>query len=381
MQITSGRIPSALKVVVYGPEGIGKSTIAAQFPDPIFCDTEGSTKHMDVRRTPKPTSWAMIIEQVKYFIQHPDLLRTFVLDTADWAELMCADALCAKSQKAGIEDFGYGKGYVYLGEEFGRLLNLLEELIGRGVHVVVTAHAKMRKFEQPDEMGAYDRWEMKLSKTCAPLLKEWADMVLFACYKTLVVNVDGQGAAKGKNKAQGGQRVMRTSHHPCWDAKNRFGLPDEMPFEFTSIAHLFPAAGIPVTPPTQAPQEPVASPKQEPKREPAPEQPTTPSALQRAVDAAVTPLRAATPKESSGLPGTEPSIPPPDPLIPKALRDLMEMNGIQEWEIQNIVGEKGYFPYDMPIRDYPVDFIEGWALACWPKILEVALANRDRIPF
>lgn len=352
MQITSGKIPSALKVVVYGPEGIGKSTFAAQFPDPIFCDTEGSTKHMDVRRTPKPTSWAAIVDQVKFFIQHPDMLKTFVVDTADWAEQMCTEALCAKSQKTGIEDFGYGKGYTYLAEEFGRLLNLLEELVGRGVNVVVTAHAKMRKFEQPDEMGAYDRWEMKLSKTCAPLLKEWADMVLFASYKTLVVNVDGQGAAKGKNKAQGGQRVMRTSHHPCWDAKNRFSLPEEMPFEFKGIAHLFPETGIPVTPPASAPQVPARPPKQEPKPS-TPEQPTTPDAPPAA----------------------------PNAGIPKALHDLMVSNGIKDVEVMHAVGQRGYFPSDMPISDYPEDFVMGCLVGGWPQVLAMILKNRDEVPF
>lgn len=345
MQITSGRIPSALKVVVYGPEGIGKSTFASMFPDPVFCDTEGSTKHMDVRRTPKPTSWAMIIDQVKYFIQHPDMLRTFVLDTADWAEQLCSESLCAKSQKAGIEDFGYGKGYTYLAEEFGRMLNLLEELIGKGVNVVVNAHAKMRKFEQPDEMGAYDRWEMKLSKTCAPLLKEWADMVLFASYKTLVVNVDGQGTTKGRNKAQGGQRVMRTSHHPCWDAKNRFGLSEELPFEFSSIAHLFD-----LTPATQ--QQSATPPKQESKPDAAPEQPTMPSVA-----------------------------PPFDPEIPKALRGLMEQSGVKDVEIMYAVGQKGYFPGDMLIRDYPEDFVQGCLVGGWSQVLAMILKNRDDMPF
>ena len=352
MQITSGKISSALKVVVYGPEGIGKSTFAAQFPDPIFCDTEGSTKHMDVRRMPKPTSWAMILEQVRYFIQHPDMLRTFVLDTADWAEQLCTDALCAKSQKAGIEDFGYGKGYIYLGEEFGRLLNLLEELIGRGVNVVVNAHAKMRKFEQPDEMGAYDRWEMKLSKTCAPLLKEWADMVLFASYKTLVVNVDGQGTTKGKNKAQGGQRVMRTSHHPCWDAKNRFNLPEEVTFEFKSIAHLFPLAGIPTAPAAPASETPPTPSQQVPNHELAPEKPAVPSAP-----------------------------PASDVGIPKALRDLMDANDVKDVEIMYAVGQKGYFPGDMKIADYPEDFVMGCLVGGWPQVLAMILKNRDEMPF
>ena len=93
----------------------------------------------------------------------------------------------------------------------------------------------MRKFEQPDEMGAYDRWELKLSKQCSPLIKEWADMVLFCNYKTFVVNVDNKGVQKGTNKAQGGKRVMYTSHHPCWDAKNRDNLPDELSMEYEAI--------------------------------------------------------------------------------------------------------------------------------------------------
>ena len=55
----------------------------------------------------------------------------------------------------------------------------------------------MRKFEQPDELGAYDRWELKLGKKTSsqisPLVKEWADMVLFANYKTYAVAVDKDG--------------------------------------------------------------------------------------------------------------------------------------------------------------------------------------------
>lgn len=208
IRIFSGRMPGGLKCVVYGPEGIGKTTFASHFPDPVFIDTEGSTKHMDVQRTERPQSWAELMSQVQFFAEHPDRCGTLVIDTADWAEQLCMDAVCRKYEKKGIEDFGYGKGYVYLREEFGKLLNLLESIAEKGINTVVTAHARMRKFEQPDELGAYDRWELKLDKNTAPLVKEWADMVLFANYKTVVVNVDGQGALKGKNKAQGGKRAM-----------------------------------------------------------------------------------------------------------------------------------------------------------------------------
>ena len=172
MEIIRGKLPGAKKVVVYGPEGIGKSTFASRFPDPLFIDTEGSTKDMDVARTETPSSWMMLMEQVMYVRKHPELCRTLVIDTADWAEMLCVTQLCDKNQKNSIEEFGYGKGYVYLQEEFGRFLNLLEEVVKAGVHVVLNAHAKMRKFEQPDELGSYDRWEMKLSKNVAPMVKE-----------------------------------------------------------------------------------------------------------------------------------------------------------------------------------------------------------------
>ena len=208
--MTRWKIPLAKIVVIYGCECIGKSAFASQFQDRVFSDTESSTKNMDISRLPAPTSWSMLLEEVRYIMQNPSACKTLVIDTADWAEQLCSAAVCGKYQKSGIEDFGYGKGYVFLQEEFGRLLNLLTELVEqKKVNVVLTAHATMRNFEQPDEMGAYDRWEMKLSKNASPMVKEWADMVLFANYKTHVIKVDG------KNKAKGGRRVIYTPHHRC----------------------------------------------------------------------------------------------------------------------------------------------------------------------
>lgn len=164
MKIIKGKIPGAKKTVIYGPEGIGKSTFASKFPEPLFIDTEGSTRDMDVARMEEPSSWTMLSEQIDYVKNNPDICKTLVIDTIDWAEQMCVEHVCAKHGKSGIEDFGYGNGYTYVKEEFGRFLNHLKDVIDVGINVVLTAHAQMRKFEQPDEMGAYDRWELKLGK-------------------------------------------------------------------------------------------------------------------------------------------------------------------------------------------------------------------------
>ena len=64
-EITEGVINGAQKVVFYGPEGIGKTTFAMKFPDPLFIDTEGSTKKYDVRRLPKPTSCKICMPNLK----------------------------------------------------------------------------------------------------------------------------------------------------------------------------------------------------------------------------------------------------------------------------------------------------------------------------
>ncbi len=373
MEIARGVIKSAQKIVIYGPEGIGKSTFASMFPGALFIDTEGSTKFMDVARLPKPYSWQMLLDDVNYVYVHPEVCGTLVIDTADWAEKLCSEDLCAKSQKAGIEDFGYGKGYVYLGEDFGKLLNTLEEIVNMGVNVVFTAHAQMRKFEQPDEMGAYDRWEMKLQKKTAPLLKEWADAVLFVNYQTYVVNVDGQGTSKGKNKAQGGKRVMHTSHHPCWDAKNRYNLPPDVDFDYSVIAPFIPVKG------SAAPVQYVSAQPVQQQDVPAPTVTENKSA-----NVHIQQQLPADPQQQSPVQQAAPTVTNEDiSIVPKALAALMNEKQVTLKEIQDAVAYKGYFPADTPFKAYPNEFVSGVLIAAWPQVFNVIdlLRSKEIAPF
>lgn len=367
MKIIDGKVQKAVKVLIYGPEGIGKSTFASKFPRPLFVDTEDSTARMDVRRFEKPDSWEELLAQMSFVHQEPDVCQTLVIDTVDWAETLCAMHVCGRDKKAGIEEYGYGKGYVYLAEEFGRLMAVCDQIVNKGINVVLCCHAQMRKFEQPDEIGAYDRWELKLSKKIAPMVKEWADMVLFANYKTIVVNVDNQGAAKGKNKAQGGRRVMYTSHHPCWDAKNRFGLPEEMPFDYEGIReHVEQSAPVPKAeaPKAEAPKaEPTKSaPKTEPK--------AAPNALASAVQAAID-----APQKAVDVYGE----------LPTALADMMRQAKVLPEEVRVVIAQKGIYPADTPwsVICSNDEFMNGWLMhpQVWPKIVDMVTINRGEDPF
>lgn len=356
MEITRGKRTTPQRVVLYGPEGIGKTSLAAQFPGAVFLDTEGSTRNFDVARYPDPNSWAMLLQTVQFALDHPQNQQTLVIDTSDWAEKLCVQAVCDRAGKTGIEDFNYGKGYVYLKEEFAKLLTLLDGVIDAGVHVVLTAHAALRKIELPDEMGAYDHWELKLSKQVAPMVKEWADLLLFANYKTILVK-----DPNGKGKAQGGRRVLYTSHHPCWDAKNRHNLPPELPMEFAAFAPAVLGLPTPVQP--QPGPTPVPAPIQTP---PPPAAAPAPAPMQ-------------TPPPAPSAPPAQPAPAPSG--LPPALVQLMEEHQVTEEEIQLVVATKGYFPVDMPVRAYPPDFIQGVLVGAWPQVWDCIQKDREELPF
>ena len=374
MKITKGKRARAQKVVIYGTEGIGKSSLASQFPEPLFIDTEGSTDNMDVARLDKPTSWIMLNNQIAFIKANPTVCKTLVIDTIDWAESLCVDNLCAMHGKKGIEDFGYGNGYVYAKEEMGRFLNKLQDLIEIGINVVLTAHAQIRKFELPDEMGSYDKYELKLGKKTssqtAPLVKEWADLLLFCNYKTYLISQE----KSTKKKAQGNQRVMYTEHNPAWDAKNRHGLPSELPLDYASIAHIFKTEvkeEVKKTVQTEF--------KDEKKEQLQFEQPKYNGDLEapkieKTQEEKIMDNFGDIVKEVENTPVEElvdPFISKPD-YIPQPLWDLMQQDNITEDDIKLVTESKGYFPKGTPMSVYNEQgYLTGYIIPKWEGLKQL----------
>ena len=362
--ITKGPISAAVGAVIYGTEGVGKTTFASKADGAVFIDTEGSTTHMDVARFDPPATLDDVIADIKYTQAHPDEIRTLVIDTVDSLEKLIFRAVCTEKNLKNIEDMGYGKGYTYAKQKMQSLLEELDKVKAAGIHVILVCHSMIRKFELPDEMGSYDRYMLKLNeKNIAPLVKEWADMVLFVNYRTDIVT-DSDGKTK---KGKGGQkRIMYANHSACWDAKNRFGLPDELPFEFDQVASIFRK----IEPAKKAPEA---------KKAEAPT-PATVATVER-----VPPVKKSGKKESI-MPAPRPdSMRSDDPEKDKLLDTLWDMMtdaGVEDPLIlQAVVSEKEYYDIVVPIKDYETDFISDVLIEAWDQVNGLCQTKIHDLPF
>jgi hypothetical protein len=248
-KIKTGRVPRAQKAVIYAPEGFGKSTLASQFPEPLFLDVEDSTAQMEVARIgPDDLPDLAAFELALAEIVKAKPCKTLVVDTVDWLEEMALRAAIKEAGNpkiTGIEDFGYGKGYTILKERMTLLLNKLDRVLSAGIHVVLLAHSKVVKFEPPDGAGPFDRYELKLSKQVAPIIKEWADMLLFGNWRTQVKERDKHESGAQYKAVGGKERMMYCTRLAAWDAKNRHGMKDAEKWEIASIAAAFNLVGAP----------------------------------------------------------------------------------------------------------------------------------------
>lgn len=220
-------------ITFYSREGIGKSTFAAQAPNPIFIPTE-RIDTIDAAKFPVCKSWEELLERLSQLATQPHDFKTVVLDTADWAEHLLHQHIAEQNKVSSIELVGYGKGYVYALEQFRVLLDCLDYLRAeRNMIVVVLAHSTIRRFDDP-ESDSYDVYKMKLrdekpSTSTLALLQERSDIVMFANFvKTVKNERDG---LQPKNRVMGGDtRMIYTTPRPSAFAKNRYNLPVTIPF-------------------------------------------------------------------------------------------------------------------------------------------------------
>lgn len=223
---------AAPRVMVYGVEGIGKSTFAAGAPNPIFILTEDGLGSLAVDHFPLATSVGDVLSAIGTLYSEQHDFQTVCLDSLDWLETMIWKEV---ESKHDAKDLAYGKGAVIAAEKWREVLEGLNALRNeKGMSVILIAHCTIKRFDSP-EVEPFDRYQPKLQDRSNALIREWCDAVLFANYKTLIKK-DDVGFNKTVSRGiSNGERLLYTSERPAYMAKNRYSLPESIPLSWEAF--------------------------------------------------------------------------------------------------------------------------------------------------
>lgn len=233
-KVQTGPVKRNHFVLLYGVDGVGKSTFGANAPKPIFLGPEDGLGLLDVARFPSPANWQDIKRAVSDLINEDHPYKTLVVDSLDWIEPLVWAYVCAEDSVQSIEQVegGFGKGYVRAVEQWNEFIKQLTRLRSK-MHIVLIGHSQIRVFNDPAEDGQYDRYLLKLNEKAGARFREAVDCVLFANFETRLTKK--KGALKARAFGDGA-RVVFTERRPAFDAKNRFNLPFQMPLSWDEFA-------------------------------------------------------------------------------------------------------------------------------------------------
>jgi hypothetical protein len=241
--IIRGIQPEPFRLLIHGIEGCGKSTFAAQSPDPVFIQTEDGLTQIDVPKFPLSESFDAVIGNLEALLNEKHEYQTVVIDSMDWLEKLATQKALEefrdKKPNTTLADFDFGKGYAKLIPLFETVIDLLNRLRReRKMNVVLVAHSKSEKVADPTG-ASYDQCAPRLDKRVNGLCKEWVDVIGFA---TLAIRTEAQKEGFGQTrniakvtKTDGNDRVLYLESNPAIVAKSRYPLPAKMPLDGESF--------------------------------------------------------------------------------------------------------------------------------------------------
>ena len=226
------------RICIYGPHGIGKSTLAAAFPKPIFISTEDGIASLDVTSFPKAQNIDDVVNAIKTLVKEEHDFKTVVIDSADWlVEPLISDNVKANHDE---KERGYGKEQVFVAEEFREILQGLDMIRRRKMmNVVLIAHSSITRYEDP-RTEPYDRFGPKLPNRCNALLQEWVDVLAFVNYKVIIKKADVGFNNTVSRGITTGERLLHFVENPAFLAKNRYACPDTVELSYPELKKLVP---------------------------------------------------------------------------------------------------------------------------------------------
>ena len=233
--IQKGSQIKPVKFILYGPSGIGKTSLAAQMENPVLIQTEDGMAGIDnddnIWSFPVCKTYDEFMSRLTAIRDEEHDRKSLIIDSLDWLETLVFQKVCDIGGKGHVEDFGYGKGYALAGDQMTEILEVLNDIRDkRKMRVCMICHVELKRIEIPD-MNPHDKYKLKLHKRVAAKVSEFADAIFFYNYKYGQVKKQADKGQMVTKTTMSQDRYIFTRETSAHVGKNRYNLPDEIKLE------------------------------------------------------------------------------------------------------------------------------------------------------